>query len=155
MADKTETAANVPAVKPEQITLALAAIIEGKELPAALKGGEAHSAILERIASATTLEELFAQRKLESWRELENVPVTVQGFHLNPSSFEEGPTVYAVVEVVTMDDGEAITVASGARNVMVQLVKAWEFGQIPGLRCRYISQRTGEGYAAGWLELVE
>src|SRR3954470_13353616 len=92
----------------EQLDLAEKVILGEAELPVAEDKSSVSRAIMERILEAPSFETAFSARKLESWRELEGVPVEILSWHLNASSVEEGDGgagVYAVVDLKRLDDG--------------------------------------------------
>lgn len=149
--DSTELASTFKA-SPEQIKQAYAAILDGEAIASYADPEVVSRAIVERIMGAETFDEAFRPQELAAWRDLLDVPVTVRSFHLNPSGFEgQGSSVYAVVDLVRMDDGEAATVTCGGRNVLAQLVKMLEMGWLDK-PVRMIAKQTAEGYSALWLE---
>lgn len=142
-----------------QLERAVAAILDGTPLPFSSDPEAVSRGILERILTADSYDEIFKPQSLDAWREHLGRPAEVIGFHLNPTSFEseneESPSssVYAVVDLVWLDDSEPATVTCGGRNVMMQLVQALRKGLLPA-RVKLSGKRTGEGYQALWLESV-
>jgi hypothetical protein len=127
---------------PELVEQAYNAIIN-KELPPEIGDPEITARlIMERIKAGTFDESMDPRESLASWsKEYAEQPVTVIGFHLNPSTFEneEGEKgVYAVVELM-VEGGELVTVSCGGGNVLMQLVKAWEENRYP-----FVCQLTGK-----------
>lgn len=119
-----------PMIVPSEqlVRRAYAAIIDGTEPPEIGDPEITNRAILEEIVAADSFEAVFQAQSLPSWSEAYlDRDVTVLGFHLNPSSFDQGSAVYAVVEIADPEDaGELKRVTIGGQKVLVQLVKAWE-----------------------------
>lgn len=133
------------------IDLAYRAILDGEPLPVTSDPGAVRS-IMERIRDATSIEQVLRAQEVPSWsRDYMDQPVKLLSFHLNPSGFEQGSSVYAVAEVVPHDTGEAVTVTVGGANVLVQLVKLAELQALPR-DVRLIGKRTAEGFTALWLQ---
>lgn len=128
---------------PELLQQAYEAIMEGKLPPEIGDPNITSRLILERIRLGTLDESLDPIESLPNWaREYEDVSVAIFGFHLNPSGFEreeyaldedgnERRDSYAVCEIAPVDTGEIVTVQTGGKNVLVQLVKAWEEDRFP------------------------
>jgi hypothetical protein len=137
----------------EELELAEKIILGEAELPAQEDPAIVSRAIQERILAGTTFEETFSKRELEAWREYEGVPVTIQSWHLNRSTVEDGSGagVYAVVDLLRMDDGEALTVTCGGANVLAQLVTATRNGWLDK-PVKLTANRTAGGFDALWLE---
>lgn len=148
MSIKTKEMAKQPSKK--DLETAYAAILDGAAIPVASDPEAVSRAILERIFASDTFEEAFAPQQLEGWREYLDVPVLVQEFHLNPSGFEQGSSVYAVVDIVRVDTGEQLTVSCGGRNVLAQLVQMLRHGWFDRA-VKLTSKTTSEGYQALWL----
>jgi hypothetical protein len=138
----------------EALELAEKVILGEAELPAQDDPAVVSRSIMERILESTTFEETFSARELEAWRDYEGVPVTINSWHLNPSSVEGdegGSGVYAVVDLTRMDDGEHIAVTCGGANVLAQLVTATRNGWLDR-PVKLTSNKTRAGYSALWLE---
>jgi len=135
----------MPTPDAKTVKMAYAAILDGTKPPEIGDPEITNRAILEEIANADTFEAVFQAQSLPAWQEYAlDKPVTVGGFHLNPSSFEGGSSVYAVVELLEPDDvGEVklVRVTVGGQKVLVQLLKAWEKGWFP-IRVQLSSKQT-------------
>lgn len=112
--------------------------------------------ILERIERGSFDESMQPAETLTAWGDLYlDQTVVVYGFHLNKSTIEnaEGEKgVYAVVELAQVGTGEMMTVSIGGRNVLMQLVKAWEEGRFP-FPAKLIAKPTGTpGRKTYWLQ---
>lgn len=144
--DETEIA-GLAAIAPtaELVQQAYDAIIE-KTLPPEIGDPKITARmILERLKNSSLDESMTPAGSLPAWsKEYLDRAVTVFGFHMNKSTFEDEDGrkgVYAVVELAAAD-GELVTVQCGGQNVLVQLVKAWEEGRYP-FRCCLVAQETG------------
>lgn len=138
---------DVVKLDPAEIEAAYAAILEGEPIEFVSDPEAMAREIAERAKAATSLDDLLSESSLTAWGDLEGVPVTVNGFHLNPSRFEGNSAVYAVVSITRLDDGEALLVSVGSKTVLTQLVRALEMGWLPAnLMLR--SATTGSGQTA-------
>lgn len=131
-------------------------IVLGGPYPVELNSTEQAGAIAMRILQADSFDEVFSQGEdgLPDWPM--DVPVKILGFHMNRSTFydekrkdNEALSGYAVVDLVT-SDGEMLTVACGARNVVAQLrqILAHDWWD---KTYKLISKDTSSGYSAYWL----
>lgn len=162
MAKNTESSALAEyapgAVDPAQVKQAYAAILDGVPIPQQADPETMSRAIVERIMQAETFEQVFQPSELEPWREAYlGVPVKVRGFHLNASGFEQGSSVYAVVDLVPLageSQGEIVTVTCGGRNVLTQLVKALEKGWLDR-PVKLVERGTASGFRTLWLVSAE
>jgi hypothetical protein len=154
----TETPQEVAKLTQADIDVAYSAILDGTPIPNQGTGDPAavSRAIAERILKSETFEDVFKAQDLDAWTNYIGVPVFVQEFHLNPTGYsvEGNPSVYAVVDIANVSDGEVKTVTCGGRNVMAQLVKMLEKGWLDR-PVQLVSKRTAEGYDALWLQAVE
>lgn len=129
MAEKKGEA--VAVLNPAEVEKAYAAILDGEPIEFVSDPEAMAREIAERAKEATTADELFSEASLDAWGDLEGVPVTVHGFHLNPSRFQGGAAVYAVVSIERMDTGDKSLVSVGSKTVLTQLVRALELGLLP------------------------
>src|SRR5258708_39336330 len=66
-------------------------------------------AIMARILSQDSVEGILDTGSgLDSWGDLEGVPVSVLDVRFNVSTFEEGPPVYAIEDVVGLNGRPAV-----------------------------------------------
>lgn len=155
MAAKTGTDV---AVRDEKLALIHKAILGEAELPP-VDAAAMSRAILERILESDSFEQAFTQQSLTPWRTMLGVAVVVTDVRFNRSSFNDGqgPSIYAVCDLVIQDTGEAVTVTCGGQNVLGQLLKGVERGWLieEARPVRMIENMTSEGYGALWLEAVE
>src|SRR4051794_35467289 len=89
----------MPEPTEETMQAAYDAVLDGKDPPEVGDPEITARAIKERLRDATEFGEVFKAQSLPKWSELAGEVVTIGGFHLNPSSFEKGSAVYAVVEL--------------------------------------------------------
>ncbi len=114
-------------------------------------------AIMARILSQDSVEGILDTGSgLDSWGDLEGVPVSVLDVRFNVSTFEEGPPVYAVVDVVVLkgkQEGERLLVSCGGTNVMAQLVALVKAGALPlDVKLTRTTKETRQGYRPLWLQ---
>lgn len=145
-----DTSTEVAIATPEQIEQARAAILDGELIPYTGDPETMSRAIVERILGAETAEEILTPQSLAAWRDYLDHPFTLKTFHLNRSSFEQGSSVYAVCDLVSLDDGAEMQVTCGGRNVLAQMLRLLELGTLPA-DVKLTSKRTQEGYEALWL----
>lgn len=116
-------------------------------------------AIFARLAQATTVDDILDQGSgLESWGDLEGVPVEVHDVRFNVSTYEQGAPVYAVVDVTVLaktkefGQGERVTLSCGGVNVMGQLVGLMRIGALPlKVKLTRAEKATRAGYHPLWL----
>ena len=137
----------VAKLDPAEVEKAYAAILDGEPIEFVSDPEAMAREIAERAKNAGSLDELLDEASLTAWGELADVPVTVHGFHLNPSTFKDGSAVYAVVNIERMDDGEKLLVSVGSKTVLTQLVRALEMGWLPAIMSLKAMQ-TGSGQTA-------
>lgn len=142
-----QKAAEVAKVDLKQIEMAYAAILDGEPIEFASDADAMAKEIAMRAQSAESLEDLLSEQSLPAWGDLADVPVTVHGFHLNPSRFTGNSSVYAVVDIERMDDGEKLLVSVGSKTVLTQLVRALEMGWLPAIM-QLKSMPTASGQTA-------
>lgn len=129
------------------------AIIYGGEIPEVGDPEITAQAIQERIRSSESFDEVFKPQQLPKWSELMGEVVTIGGFHLNPSRFEKGSSVYAVVALKRDGEDDFSPYQCGGGNVLTQLVKAWEQGWFP-FKAALVGRKTGQDYTTFRIEKV-
>jgi hypothetical protein len=80
--------------------------------------------IAQRLANATTPEELSGEGGPEGLRNHFGKPFFVRRVRFLPGRFEQGPGFYALIDAVDKETGEALTFTSGAVNVLIFLARA-------------------------------
>jgi hypothetical protein len=116
---------------------------------------EVQRALALGLLGSESLEELYGTQALEPWSELIGRPMEVKDVHFNPSKTEKGPGFYAVVNLVDLETGEAMTRHIGGWRPMAQLLATWAAGKVP-FRAKVIEvgiARQGQSAPLG-LELV-
>lgn len=135
----------MPEPRSQVIQQAYEAILNGTPPPEIGDPEITTRAILDEVIAADTLDGVLQAQSLPNWNEYAGGEVvTVGGFHLNPSAFEGGASVYAVVELLEPDDVGAVKltrVTVGGQKVLVQLIKLWELGAFP-IRVRLSEKQT-------------
>lgn len=102
--------------------------------------------IAERLATATTLEELLDQGGPLGLREHIGEDFSIQGVDYLKSSFP-GMPVFALISAVNRD-GEPVTYTTGALSVVIQLARGMKMGWWTGewVKARYSTDEpTAEG----------
>lgn len=115
---------------------------------------DAEVRILEQILSAQKSEDLDSPWNTSGFRSLVNVPVRIHKLSRAESDYKgEGVGWYLFVEGVRLDTGEKVGVTVGSPYVIAQLVKAFNWGDLPSdWRC--IEKTTSSGNTALHLEFL-
>lgn len=138
--DEPEGATGLARIEPtaELLEKARRAILDDEAPPEIGDPNITARLITQRILDGTLEDSMRAAEKLDAWQDVAlDRQVVVRGFHLNPSSFEteheDGRTTKGVYAVVEIADGTGAIqpVTVGGKNVLAQLVKAWEEGAFP------------------------
>lgn len=115
-------------------------------------------AITERLLNATSDEELEQFNALSWTKDLEGVPVVINGFRWRPSDYQDnpesqGPSVFFIAELERLDTGQKVVATTGSRNVLAQLVNLAKRDRIPGAVRMIVpaDRKTGRGYTPYWL----
>lgn len=112
-------------------------------------------AIVERILEAPS-EAVFEPDQVIHARDLLGRPFKVRGVRWFPSSFDEGPAVYAVADSVMLDTGEICVVTLGATRALAQLYRAVKDGLLPiDVRVVEATRPTAAGFYPYHLEAVK
>ena len=117
---------------------------------------EAARAIVARLLSAENEDELFGSRGAVHAEDVLNVPLTIRTVKWQRSSFENGASIYAVLEVVD-DNGEAFVVTCGSRNVMAVVLWLDTHGKLPTayqVEIVRADRASAGGFYPMWLERV-
>lgn len=114
-------------------------------------------AILEQLLAATSDEELEPADPI-GWRTLIGVPIELHSFSWRPSDFDEesSSNIYVIVRGRNLLDGSAVTLTTGARNVLAQLSNLARRDRFPTVRAIKESEKaTKRGYVPLWLYTPE
>lgn len=88
-------------------------------------------AIVERILSSQTVEEVFAESDVYHAQDLVDQPLIVNGVRFNRSDFDGVLAGYALMECADPDGGPDFLVSCGAVSVMAQLYRLGQLGAFP------------------------
>lgn len=151
MSELAHRAPAMPEPTPDLMEQAYSAVINGTEPPEAGDPTITAQAIQERIRQSDTFDAVFKPQSLPKWSDLIGEVVTIGGFHLNPSTFEKGSSVYAIVSLRREGDDDFAPYQCGGGNVLTQLLKAWEQSWFP-FQGALTSRKTGQGHDTYWIE---
>jgi hypothetical protein len=108
--------------------------------------------IIEELLSAETDEELERVGGAKGWMEYEGVPVEIGGFRWRKSDYTEGAPIYLVVFATDMRDGERLTLTTGSKNVIAQLINLARRDRFPAVRMLTRADKpTAKGFYPLWL----
>jgi hypothetical protein len=109
--------------------------------------------IVRQLLAAETDEELEQFGEAIGWRDLQGVPVELEGFSARPSEFDEGASVFFVVFGRRLDTGDRVVLTTGSLNIMAQLVNMAKRGTLTGaIREAVQSEKaTKRGFYPLWL----
>lgn len=104
--------------------------------------------IIMQILNSETEAETENFGTATGWRDLEGVPVKIQGFRWRASSFDEGGPIYVLVNGFRLDTGEAVVLTTGSANVLAQLSWLARNGRLPGAvkELKKAAKATASGY---------
>lgn len=91
-------------------------------------------ALAKGILAAESEDQVFGDASLPGWSDILDAPVEVHGVHFNPSQVENGPGIYAVVDLTQLDTGERRTRHVGGYRPVSQLIWLWRRDKFP-YRC--------------------
>lgn len=112
-------------------------------LPWAQTDDDAVSDIVARILNADTVEDVLARQDTVDFEQLVDVPITVHGFKMLPSTIDTGVGAYAVIDFTyTGADAHQITTTS-ALGVLAQLARVWQLSGYP-FQCAVLEIDTGK-----------
>lgn len=93
--------------------------------------GAGYAAILAKIMSAETEEDLWAESQADKPRDVYLRKLIVRGYHHVDSDFPEGPPVYFAVDAFdTIDERERV-ILTGNQKIMAKLMRAKDRGLLP------------------------
>ena len=110
--------------------------------------------IIMQLLGAETEAELENFGQAQGWRELQDIPMELQGFRWRPTSFDEGGPVYVIVNATRLDTGEAVVLTTGSANVLAQLSWLARHGRLPGAikMLTRAHKDTARGFRPLWLK---
>lgn len=143
------------------------------ELDALLVSGEAAFEVVEdpeeirrqiilQLLASESEEQLESFGEARGWREYAvplaeakqggGTPFEIHGFRWRPSSFEEGSSVYFIVDATNLSTGERETLTTGSGNVLAALSWLARHERLPATRILVEKdERTKQGYKPLWL----
>lgn len=124
------------------------ALLTGEDL-AYVDPAEVSADIVRRILAAESLEDAFQSYEATPAEDVADELVTVTGIAWMRSTFNEGPPVYALMQVQRMDDGPPIVVSIGGRSVLAGLLWAMRNDAMPlkgTFRRRQSKSNEGKSY---------
>lgn len=108
--------------------------------------------ILSELLAAETDEELEQVGSATGWLDYEGVPVEVRGFRWRKSDYTEGAPIYLIVFGTDMRNGDALTLTTGSKNVIAQLINLGSRDRLPCVRVLTRADKpTAQGYYPLWL----
>jgi hypothetical protein len=130
----------------------LQAIVGGEDMPDST-AAQSQAGIVARILAGTDPEGVLDMGEPVKAEDLEQVPLIVTGVRWMRSTFEEGPSVYAVLDAERIDNEEAVKVTCGSVNVMTQLLRLQTMGAFPQkVKIVKSARPTKSGYYPYWLQ---
>lgn len=122
---------------------------------AAYDSEEVQRAMAHSILSADDDAVVFGSASLPAWSELVGVPVELHGVHFNPSNVENGPGIYAVVDLTRLDTGERETRHVGGYRPVAQLLNLWRRSRYPfkGKLVEVAKAKSGQSAPLGIAQL--
>lgn len=121
------------------------------DMPEVESNEDAHRAIVARILAADTPEALLQMTNTTPLQDMEGIALEVTDVRFMRSAYDEGPPIYALVDAVNLETGEAVTITTGSLNVLAQLVAAKGKGWLPIRGVPTPSKQTAAGFKAWWL----
>lgn len=80
--------------------------------------------MVKRILEAADMETAFQSFTATPAKDIEGIKITIHGIAWLQSSFDDGPPVYALLNVTVDETGEALTVSMGGRSLMASFLWA-------------------------------
>lgn len=87
--------------------------------------------ILNNLLTAKSADDVLNAGGVTPAEELIGVPLTVMGIRAANSEFEDGPDLYLHVDAKIVSNGDSVTFATGARDVLFKLVRLDQLGMFP------------------------
>lgn len=109
--------------------------------------------IMARILTSPDVDSALRQGQTVKADDLKGVPLEVTGVRWSKSTFDKGPTVFAIMYAHREDTNENVVVACGGQQVMTQLWYVWQKDEWP-IRVKIVpsARPTAAGYYPLWLE---
>lgn len=108
---------------------------------------EIQSAIVRRVLSAESLDELFEQWEVTKSQNLEGRSFEIQSVEFAVYNADSGPVPLARVKSKDLDDGKSVEWVTTAPNLTAFLYKADQLGSLP-FEAKIVGAKTARGYTA-------
>ena len=150
----TETGTDLVAMSDEQVEAALRGEVGAEQLTVTLEDPQVIAqSIINRILESPDAESVLGGQKALGGREVLGRPLELRGVRWHKSSFDGQVPVFAVLDVVTMDDGEPLAITTGSLNVMAQAFKLHKLGALPQtIRFMEVEKETAAGFRPQYLD---
>lgn len=133
-------------------TRGVAAALLGGDVQIDLDPGLIQADITRRVLEAPTAEDALKLGEAVNAEDYLDIPFVLRGFRFQESSFEEGPPVFAAMDVADPNTGETFVLTCGSVNVMAQIIKLQLEESLPREVKIVRSQReTRRGFSPMWL----
>lgn len=128
----------------------------GDDTPEFIDPEQASRDIVMQILNAESIDAVLDMAGTTPCEEILDRPIEIRAARAMRSAFEQGATMYLLLDVVDLDTSEALKVTCGARNVMAQLYRITQIGKLPvrGRICQS-DRPTAQGYYPLWLKRAE
>jgi hypothetical protein len=108
--------------------------------------------IIEELLAAETDDELERGVGATGWIDYEGIPVEIHSFRWRKSDYEQGAPIYLIVFATDLRDGEPVTLTTGSKNVIAQLINLAQRDRFPVVRMLTRADKpTANGYYPLWL----
>ena len=104
-------------------------------LPWSADEDDASAAIVAAILAAPNIDQLLTPTTTAGLGDYVGKLLTIHDVRLRPSDMEGGTGAYAVLDITVEGSSDHVVATTGARNVLAQLVRAWQLDAFP-FSCR-------------------
>lgn len=127
----------------------------GDSTPEFIDPEQASRDIVMQILSAPDMDAVLDMAGTTPIGDITGRPIRILNARAMRSAYEQGATMYLLLDVADLETGETLKVTCGARNVMAQLYR-WEQLGRPTFDCvcRPTDKPTAQGYYPLWLKRV-
>lgn len=105
--------------------------IMGEALPEIEDTEQAQRAIVERILTADSLQDLFADTTTTATRDMVGIPVEISDCRLMRSTVDGSRGVYMLLDATNLETGEVCPMNTGSPNIMATVWRARQLDQLP------------------------
>jgi hypothetical protein len=130
-------------------------VLQGDAVMAITDPDEAARAIVTRILSAQTADDVLRVAGTLGADDVLGQPMVVHDVRWMKSAFDEGAGAFGVITITRGDDGQAETLTCGSRNVMAQIARLAQLKALPK-ECKLVRSEkpTSAGFYPLWLTTV-